>query len=115
MLKSIIFLSFYIGKFSLLTWEMIFIGIRQVVGYPFPNVNIRTRIDWVNIFHIQWVIKTDYFISVNLESDGDITFDREQIIHVNDVVLSCSKEKSIVWREFYVGYIGWMSVFVLFY
>lgn len=51
---------------------------------------------------------------MDLETDSDITFDREQVVDPDNVVLTCSKKESIVGREPNAGNIRGMTVLVFF-
>jgi hypothetical protein len=51
---------------------------------------------------------------MDLETDSDITFDREQVVDPNNVVLTCSKEESIVRREPDASNVRGMTIFVFF-
>lgn len=57
---------------------------------------------------------SDDFISVNLETYGDVSLDREQVVHVNDIILSCGEEESAIRGESDCCYVGGVTIFVLF-
>lgn len=51
---------------------------------------------------------------MDLETDSDITFDREQVVNPDNVVLTCSKEESIVGGKSNAGNVRRMTVLVFF-
>jgi len=60
-------------------------------------------------------VHSDDFISVNLETYGDISLDGEQVVHVNDIILSCGEEESAIRGESDCCYVGGVTIFVFFY
>lgn len=55
------------------------------------------------------------FISVNLETYGDISLDGEQVVHVNDIILSCGEEESAIRGESDCCNVRGVTIFVFFY
>jgi len=59
-------------------------------------------------------VHSNNFISVNLKTYGYISLDREQIVHIDDIILTCCEKESTVWGESDCCYVGGMTIFVLF-
>lgn len=81
---------------------------------PFPNKKIASSVDRVKICHVVRKYSRDYLITMSLKSDGQIIFDREQIVQKNNVVLPTSNQKSTVLRKLHPTNVGTVSRLVFF-
>lgn len=117
-LKIIVFWSRLPSKLielSFLACHHILILFSQMVVNPFPNIDVWSRVDCINILHVCWEVHSHYFESMNLQLNCDIILNSKKIIHIYYVVLTCTQQKSAVWRESYRTNITRMPVFVFFY
>lgn len=80
-----------ISKFSFFASQLILIAISKIVSNPFPHINIGPRIYSIDIFHIIWKMHSNDFISMNFKTNSNIAINREQIIHINNIILTCCK------------------------
>jgi hypothetical protein len=104
-----------VREFTLFACLEVLVPVCDMVCDPFPHIDIRARVNGVDVLHVVGVVHADDLVSVYLETDSDVSLHWEQVVNVDDIVLASGQEESIVGGESDGCYVGGVTVLVLLY